>query len=115
MAYDEELADRVRGVLAGTPNVEEKLMFGGVCVMVNDTMVCGVNKTDLMVRLDPATQDAVLALPGARPMDFTHRPMRGFVFVGPDGTDDDASLHAWVQRGLDYAAVAPAKKKRKKA
>ncbi|MBT0961104.1 TfoX/Sxy family protein [Denitromonas iodatirespirans] len=116
MAYDEYLADRLRQQLAERHVThEEKRMMGGLCFMVNDKMCLGVSGERLMVRTDPAHYARFLALPGAREMDFTGRPMKGFLFVEGEGIDDDDALGAWVQRCLDYNPLAPRSKRRKKA
>jgi hypothetical protein len=111
VAYDEGLADRVREALGEVAGVSEIKMFGGLCFTVAGHMAAGVNGDDLMVRLPPEESDAALAEPGARPMDFTGRPMRGFVFVGPQGTRDDADLRRWVERGASYAGSLPPKRR----
>ena len=81
MGYDERLAERVRAVLADLDGVREQKMFGGLAFMVRDKMCVGVTNDDLMVRLGVDGHDAALKRPHARPMDFTGRPMKGFVFV----------------------------------
>jgi hypothetical protein len=105
MAYDEALAERVRGVLATRPMVEEKKMFGGLTFMVDGQMCCGVMKDDLAVRtLDPTSD---LALPHTRPLDFNGKMTTGLVLVAPAGLGDDRGLREWIQRGLDYIAANP--------
>lgn len=84
-------------------------MFGGIAFMLNGNMCCGVVKDELMVRVGAEQHAAALALPGARPMDFTGRPMNGMVFVRPAGYRDGRALAAWVKRGADYAASLPPK------
>ena len=85
MAYDEALADRVREIIAiDHKNVEEKKMFGGLCFMVNDKMCVGVESERLMVRLDPNKYDEVIEKEGCKPMDFTGKIMKGYVFVDID-------------------------------
>ena len=85
MAYNEKLANMTRELIAQThKNVEEKAMFGGLCFMVNDKMCVGVEKERLMVRLDPAKYDEVMGKEGCKPMDFTGKVMKGFVFVDAD-------------------------------
>src|ERR1700694_237113 len=102
MAYDEALADRVRGALAKRSGVTERKMFGGVCFMVRGNMCCGIVKNELMVRVGVEQHGKSLADPGVRLMDFTGRPMKGFLFV------DAASLRGrglskWVARGVKFA------------
>ena len=82
MAYDEKLAARVREIISLTHrDVEEKKMFGGLCFMVNEKMCIGVEQERIMVRLDPDIYDEVIEKEGCKPMDFTGRVMKGFVFV----------------------------------
>jgi TfoX/Sxy family transcriptional regulator of competence genes len=109
MAYDETLAKRIRAILAERDDVTERKMFGGVAFMAHGNMCCGVSGEDLMVRLGEDGADSALDEPGARPMDFTGRPMKGYAFVGPAGTATDAALRDWVQRSLAFAGTLPAK------
>jgi len=109
VAYDEALADRVRAQLAGEDGLTERKMFGGIAFMAHGNMCCGVSGADLMVRLGEDAADAALDEPGARPMDFTGRPMKGYAFVGPAGTATDTALRDWVQRTLAFADTLPAK------
>ena len=104
MPYDQELADRIRKALAGYEAITEKKMFGGLTFMLGGTMCCGVLKDDLVVRVGPDNYDDFLAEPHARPMDFTGRPMKGMVYVGPEGYRTDDSLRKWVDRAVDFAA-----------
>ena len=109
MAYDERLAERVLDILGPEPSLVRKKMFGGVAFMLQGNLACGVLKSDLMVRVPKDEHEAALARPHAREMDFTGRPMRGWVVVGPDATDDDASLEDWVATGAAYALSLPPK------
>ena len=109
MAYSEELADRVRAVLAAREDVREVQMFGGICFMVNGNMACGVTGDELMVRLDAADAEHAKLEHGVREMDFTGRPMRNMIFVEPDRIADDAGLAEWVDAGADHAASLPPK------
>ena len=109
VAFDEQLALRVRAVLGDGPDVDERLMFGGIAFMVGDHMACGIVDDELMVRLGAEAADAALRRPHVRPMDFTGRPMRTTVFVGPAGTRDDAELRRWVEAGAAYARSLPPK------
>jgi TfoX/Sxy family transcriptional regulator of competence genes len=109
MAYDEQLAERLRGALKRKRGVAEKKMFGGLTFLVNGNMAVGIVGDDLMVRVGAdATQDA-LAQPHARPMDFTGRPMKGMVFVAPAGLEGSKKLAAWVDRGVRHARTLPKK------
>ena len=109
MAYDEQLAERVRRALAGRDGLSEKKMFGGIAFLLSGNMSCGVVKEDLMVRVGPAQYEQALALPHARPMDFTGRPMTGMVYVGREGLRSDADLAGWLRLGVEFAATLPPK------
>jgi TfoX/Sxy family transcriptional regulator of competence genes len=109
MAYDQILADRVLERLLSQPGLEEKAMFGGVSFMVRGNLACGVVKDDLCVRVGKNAYVDALALPDARPMDFTGKPMASWVFISPGGTADDETLQNWVERGLSYALSLPPK------
>ena len=89
MAYDEGLAEILRDALDGTPGIIEKKMFGGLCFMLDGHMLCGVHKGGGMFRVGKDNFDAALAVEGARPMDFTGRPMKGFVDVSDEAVADD--------------------------
>ncbi len=109
MAFDEELADRVRDALvdAGADVVERK-MFGGVAFMVHGHMTVGIVGSDLVVRVGPDDYEDALAALGARPMDFTGKPMTGMVYVAAANLDDTA-LQSWIHRGLTFTASLPRK------
>jgi TfoX/Sxy family transcriptional regulator of competence genes len=111
MAYDDQLAVRVRDLLATRPGYSERKMFGGLCFMLNGHMCCGIVGDELMVRLAPDKYEDALARPHARPMDFTGRPMRGMVYVGTGGIEGDGALAEWVERGAGFAASLPPKKR----
>lgn len=114
MAYNEFLADRLRASLKEThTSFEERKMFGGVCFMVDDKMCVGIINEDLMVRIDPEKQDEFLREKGCRIMDFTNRPMKGYLYVSPEGVDMDNDLNKWVGRCLDFNPKAKASKKKK--
>ena len=110
MAYDEELAERVRRALTPHEGLSEKKMFGGIAFMLRGNMCCGIVRDQLMVRVGPERYDDALARPHARPMDFTGRPMKGMVYVGPEGLRSDADLSEWLRRGAEFAAALPPKK-----
>ncbi len=115
MPYNEKLADRVRDYIAQyQENIEEKKMFGGLCFMVNDKMCVGVESERLMVRLHPDLQDEALEQEGAAPMDFTGKPMKGYVFVNIGSLHSNKQLHYWLDHALAYNAIAKASKKKKK-
>jgi hypothetical protein len=109
VAYDEEIARRVRAVLADRADVVEKKMFGGLAFMVRGHMCCGVQDRDLVVRLGAEQHEVALACPHARAMDFTGRPMKGFVYVAPEGCVSEGDLKGWVEKGLEYALSLPPK------
>ena len=110
MAYDEKLADRVREVLKRRRGIEEKKMFGGLAFLVNGNMACGIVGEDLMVRVGADAHQAALKKPGARPMDFTGRPMKGMVYVAPSALRRSTTLEAWVKQGLTFARSLPPKR-----
>jgi TfoX/Sxy family transcriptional regulator of competence genes len=108
MAYSEFLADRVRQRMANAGKVEEKKMMGGLIFMVNNKMCLGISidkKTQddqLMVRVGKLPYEELLGKKGSRPMDFTGKEMRGFLFIDPEGFDADDDLDFWVNRGLEF-------------
>lgn len=109
MAYSEELAARIRAAIEDRGAVSERKMFGGVAWMVEGNMAVGTLGEDLMVRLDPDDAERALGEPHVGPMDFTGRPMKGFVKVAAAGIVDDAALARWVDAGADHAASLPPK------
>ena len=109
MAFSEPLADRIRVALARRRGVSEKRMFGGVAFLVNGHMFCGVNKDDLVVRVGPDAWARALSKKHARPMDFTGKPLNGYVYVGPLGVRTAASLKVWLEHGLRFARTLPPK------
>ena len=108
MAYDEKLADRVRGALDGVDGVGERKMFGGIAFMVDGHMACGIVGGDLMVRLGPDRAEAALERPHVRPMDFTGRPTTGMVFVEQSGLRG-AALGRWVGEAVAFVGSLPPK------
>ena len=114
MAFNEKLADRIREALVDIPNVEEKFMFGGVCFMVDGKMCIGVVKDEMMCRIDPEMEDIALEKNGCRQMDFTHRPMKGYVYVSDEGMKKKKDLEYWVGLCLEFNSKAKASKKKKK-
>jgi TfoX/Sxy family transcriptional regulator of competence genes len=111
--FDENLATRIRAALEGTPGLTEKKMFGGLCFLVNGNMCCGVTGEELMVRVGPDDYEATLALPHAREMDFTGRPLRGMVYVDRKGIESDEDLSEWTGKGVSFAAGLPEKSPKK--
>lgn len=113
MAYEEPLAARVRNFFKKRAVAfEEKRMMGGLCFLVNGKMCVGVEKDRLMVRIDPALYEQCLGRKGCVPMDFTGRPMRGFVFVNTEGCSSDRDLASWLDLALDFNPRAKSSKKR---
>jgi len=108
VAYDEQLADRVREVLPDPALVSERKMFGGLAFILGGHMFCGVVKDELMLRLGPEGAERALNRPHVRPMDFTGRPMKGMVFVDRDGLKG-AALRRWVNAGAAFARQRPPK------
>jgi len=114
MAYNEKLADRTREIISLThKNIEEKKMFGGLCFMVNDKMCVGVEQERLMVRIDPARYDEAMEKEGCRPMDFTGKVMKGYVFVDIEALNTKKKLEYWIRLALEYNKIAKASKKKK--
>lgn len=95
--------------MAPQPNILAKKMFGGLAFMLNGNMSVGIHRDQLMVRVGPDGYEDALSQPHCRPMDFTGRPMRGFVMVSPEGIVADEELADWVQLGVSFASTLPAK------
>jgi uncharacterized protein YdhG (YjbR/CyaY superfamily)/TfoX/Sxy family transcriptional regulator of competence genes len=115
MPYDEELVQRVRLLMPPRLKVEEKKMMGALTFMVQGKMCVCVVRDDLMARIDPEEYESALKKKGCREMDYTGRAMKGFVFVGPEGTKTKRDLESWIALALEYnkrAKIAPKKKKR---
>lgn len=112
MAYNEPLAEDIRAALAGSDDggsVDERKMFGGLAFMHEGRMFCGIVKDDLMLRLGPDQAAQALREPAVREMDFTGRPMRGFVFVPADAVAEEGVLESWIARALAFAKTLPRK------
>ncbi len=112
MAYNEQLADRIREALVNAPGVEEKQMFGGVCFMVDGKMCVGVLKDDMMCRIGAEQEAAALEKNGCRSMDFTGRSMKGYVFVGEEGMRTKKAFDQWIHLCLAFNPLATATKKK---
>jgi TfoX/Sxy family transcriptional regulator of competence genes len=108
MAYNLKLAERIRSELDGMPFVE-KNMFGGVGFLLNGNMACGVNKDNLIVRVDPEKHTVLLKKPYAKPFDLTGKPMKGWLIVEENGLKTDKQLSTWVKEGVGFALTLPAK------
>ena len=110
MAYDEALAARAKECLSHRDDLSERKMFGGVCLMLGGNMCCGVSKKGmLMLRVGPDQYEEALQLPHSKLMDFTGRPMRGFVYVEPDGYATDEDLREWIAMAERFAGSLPPK------
>jgi TfoX/Sxy family transcriptional regulator of competence genes len=111
MAYDEELADRIRELVAGEPGLAEQKMFGGLAFLVGGNMAVGVSgQGGLLVRVDPEASDSLVATTGAELMEMRGRRMRGWLRVDADDVRDDRGLAEWVERGTAFARSLPAKR-----
>jgi TfoX/Sxy family transcriptional regulator of competence genes len=109
MSYNEELAVRVRAALAGRRGVEEKKMFGGLAFLLRGKMFCGVLKGDLVVRVGPERNQEALRQPHTRPLDFTGKSMKGYVYVAPQGYRDRKTLDRWLDWATEFVAALPAR------
>jgi len=107
--FDEGLAHRIREAVGERPDVTEKRMFGGLAFLTHGRMFVGILGDALMARVGPDAYAQALARPHVREMDFTGRPMTGFVIVDPPGIDADRQLHDWVARALAFAGTLPVK------
>lgn len=114
MAYNEKLVDRIRELISDVPRTVEKNMFGGVCFMVNKKMCVGVAKDEMMCRINPEIQEEALERPGCRVMDFTGRPMKGFVFVSEEGMKTKKDFMYWINLSLEFNKLAKASRKKSK-
>ncbi|MBL8516692.1 MAG: TfoX/Sxy family protein [Betaproteobacteria bacterium] len=112
MAYDEHLAARIRKVLGSGSGISEKKMFGGVAFLRHGHMFVGVSDSALMARVGKALYEDSLARKHVRVMDFTGKPMAGYVFIDERGTSTDEALRFWVKRSMDFAATLPPKPKK---
>lgn len=115
MAYDEFLADRVRRILE-EKNItfEERKMMGGLCFMVDDKMCVGIVHNELMARIGPDQYETALKKEGCKEMNFTGRPMKGYVFLEDVAIDMEDDLDYWVQLCIDFNPLAKSSKRKKK-
>tara|TARA_R110002049_G_scaffold17162_1_gene67167 strand:- start:334 stop:663 length:330 start_codon:yes stop_codon:yes gene_type:complete len=109
MAYDEGVAERCREYLADCVGISEKKMFGGLAFMYRGNMLIGIVGEALMARVGPGEYAAALKRPFVREMDFTGRPMKGYVYVDLAGFETDADLKRWISLCLSFNATLPAK------
>jgi TfoX/Sxy family transcriptional regulator of competence genes len=112
MAYDEHLASRIRVILGHAPDLSERKMFGGVCFLRNGLMFAGVTGSSLMARVGKARYEDSLAGEYVRVMDFTGKPMVGYVFVDEPGIARDEDLRFWLNRSLEFVVTLPQKIKK---
>ncbi len=111
VAYDEDLANRIRELIAGDPDVTEKKMFGGLAFLVGGNMSVGASSQgDLMVRVDPQDTDALLTRRHTRPFEMRGRELQGWLRVDPEGLRTKRQLDPWVRRGVAYARSLPPKR-----
>ncbi|MCB1056842.1 MAG: TfoX/Sxy family protein [Acidobacteria bacterium] len=110
MAYDEGLADRIRRLLAGHPLIGERKMFGGIAFLRGGHMFAGVSGSSLMARVGKASYVELLGREHVREMDFTGKPMQGYVYVDPPGLEGEAELRFWVEHCESFVAALPPKK-----
>lgn len=116
MAFNENLATRIREHLVEIqiPNIEEKEMMGGLTFMVNDKMCIGIIKDEMMCRIDPNFHDQAVEMKGCRTMDFTKRPMKGYVMIDETGMKSKQEFEYWIKLALDFNQFAKSSKKKKK-
>jgi TfoX/Sxy family transcriptional regulator of competence genes len=111
VAYDEDLADRIRELLGSEPDLTEKKMFGGLAFLVGGNMaVAASGQGGVLVRVDPAESDTLVATTDARPMEMRGRPMQGWLRVDPEAVRSKRELEKWVEIGATYARSMPPKR-----
>lgn len=108
MPFDPDLADRLRDALKRRARIEERRMFGGICWMMRGNMLCGVEGRRYMFRVGRELEAEALARPGARPMDFTGKPMRGFVWVAAEPAIE-TGLRSWIDLAVRFVGKLPPK------
>lgn len=113
MAYNEEIAARIRQALAGTKNLVEKKMFGGIAFMVNDKMCIGVNKDDIIMRCDPERTEEFLAKKHTKPFEMTGKQMKGWFLVNEGGIKNKRDFEYWINTALDANKSIPVPKSKK--
>ena len=110
MAYDEELADRIRALVGDRPGLAEQKMFGGLAFLIGGNMaIAASGQGGILVRVDPAESDELLATTRAEPMEMRGRQMAGWLRVDTEDVAEDAALAEWVERGAGYASALPPK------
>lgn len=109
MAFDEGVAQRLREIFEGRSGIVEKKMFGGIAFMHSGNMCCGIVDDVLMARVGADAYDSALDRPNTRKMDFTGKPMKGFVYVDPPGFTEDKQLREWVDLCQAFTSSLPSK------
>ena len=109
MAYSEKVAERLRQALKRRRGISERKMFGGIAFLLNGNMCCGVNGTDIMLRLGKDGAEKALSERHTREMDFTGTPLSTMVYLRPAGYRNDEDLKRWLKRAIDYAKTLPPK------
>jgi len=109
MPFDEQLANRIRKLMMRRSGIAERKMFGGLCFTSNGHMCCGVIHQNLMVRIGPKRYAEALLQSHVREMDFTGRPLKGYIYVDPKGYKSDDSLKHWIKAGLQFVSSLPPK------
>ncbi len=102
MAYDEKLAERIRNAVKTLRGVDEKKMFGGIAFLLNGKMFVGITKNELLARVGPENNETALKKHHTRPMDFTGKPMKGFIYVAPAGVKTDKQLTNWITTAKEF-------------
>lgn len=114
MAYDEYLEERISRILSDKKvNYEARKMMGGLCYMVDDKMCVGIVHNQVMARINPELYHESLQKEGVKEMNFTGRPMKGYIFIDSEGYDLDTDLEYWIQLCLDFNPLAKSSKKKK--
>ena len=111
MAYDKGLAQRVREILEEEPGFNEKKMFGGIGILFNGNMACGILNDDIIIRVGPDNYEESMKKPYAREFDITGRSMKGWVMISSEGYESDEDLIEWLHKGVEYARSLPSKMK----
>ena len=112
MAFNENVAKRLRTIFSERDGVVEKKMFGGIAFMLHGNMCCGTAGDAIMARVGPDQYQEALARPHTREMDFTGRPMKGFIYVDPEGIKTDKDLRSWISICEKFVLTLPPKKQK---
>jgi TfoX/Sxy family transcriptional regulator of competence genes len=109
MAYNKEIETRIRKAVSGWKNTDAKKMFGGVGLLLDGNMFCGVHKDFLILRLGEKNANEALELPSVRPFNITGKPMKGWVMVASDGFNSDDALKEWLNKAREFVKTLPSK------